>query len=494
MRTYTTRLFSGDSSSGSEPTSPELSPSLMSTSSSSLSSMCNAATSSYQRRRSASLSGLPAPSFSKKRTLRDVLLERTAHIVPSMIILFVGMLLVLHLIIGIKPGSSLNIDVSPIAFSQDSQKQRMLNAEVVSELERWKHADYAKQHLKVYYYDLPTEFNSDLVEDSHRNPPKIRDPFCDENFYSAENTIANFFKNGPVRTYNASEADFFYVPIYTTCYLITNLPNDVNKTGKFFEKAMDIVVNDYPYWNSSDGRDHVMMFAQGFGSRLSGNWTRYRHATFLVHNGDYDEEHFNTHKDIVVPPDLSHYFTPVGITSPNKLVAKTSFVMFGGQVLNTSISDHRGANYSGGVRQFIQSELSAVDGYKVTGVRSETYVEDIKQSVFCLAPHGWHKWSPRPAYAILLGCIPVLISEKQELFLENLIDYSKISYWVHPEEIHGLDNKLRRIKADELMGKEQSMREVWRMLWYGNDGLAEEAIMYSLFRKLATSRTVRSYI
>ncbi|CDF35110.1 Glycosyltransferase, family GT47 [Chondrus crispus] len=333
-----------------------------------------------------------------------------------------------------------------------------------------------------------------LVDDSHSNPPKIRDPFCDESFYSAENTIANFFKNSAVRTNNASEADYFYVPILSTCYLMTNLPNDVEKTGAFFSKAMDHIINEYPYWNRSDGRDHVFMFAQGFGARLSGDWGRYRHATFLVHNGDYEEEHFSTHKDIVVPPDLSHYFKPVGLAHPERLLPKDNFVLFGGQILNTSISDHRGSNYSGGVRQFIQSDLADTDGYKVTGVRSTTYIEDMMGSVFCLAPHGWHKWSPRPAYAVLLGCIPVVISEKQKLFLEGLVDYSQISYWVRPHEIRDLDRKLRSIRHEEITRKELALRDVWRLFWYGEEGLAEQAILYSLHRRLDAARPIREYI
>lgn len=370
----------------------------------------------------------------------------------------------------------------------------MSNLEIVKELERWKDEAYAKSRLKVYYYELPSKYHKDLVEESHNNPPPIRDPYCNESFYSAENTIANFFKTSSVRTQNASDADYFYVPVLTTCYLMTNLPNDVEKTGAFFEEAMDVVINEYPYWNRSDGRDHIFMFAQGFGARLSGNWTRYRHATFLVHNGDYDEDHYNTHKDIVVPPDLSHYLEPVDLKYPGRLLQKKNFVLFGGQVLNTSISDHRGSNYSGGVRQYISANLSDADGYRITGVRSTTYVQDIMDSVFCLAPHGWHKWSPRPAYAILLGCIPVVISEKQELFLEDLVDYSQISYWVKPGEVRELDKKLRSIGYEEVTRRERAIREVWRLFWYGSEGLAKEAIMYSLYQKLGTSKLNRQYV
>lgn len=72
------------------------------------------------------------------------------------------------------------------------------------------------------------------------------------------------------------------------------------------------MIHDYPYCNRPDGRDHLFMFTQGFGARFAGDWQKYRHSTFLVHIGHYDKAHLDTHKFIVVPPDLSHYFIPVG--------------------------------------------------------------------------------------------------------------------------------------------------------------------------------------
>lgn len=486
MSTRAPRSATSGSSSGSEPTSPEFSPLKPSPNFSSTSLGC-----SRVRHRRFYPADVPAsPDAAKRRLLADALFGGFDRMLPSLAAMLIALFLVFHLL---STGQRPKIDLSPIGFAP-YPGNRMSNAQVVAELQNWKDPEFASSRIKVYYYDLPPKFNQELVDESHRNPPKIRDPFCDESFYSAEYTIANHFKNSPVRTMNASEADYFYVPILSTCYLMTNLPNDVEKTGAFFEEAMDVVINEFPYWNQSDGRDHVFMFAQGFGARLSGDWTKYRHATFLVHNGDYDEDHFNTHKDIVVPPDLSHYLKPVGLTHPGRLLQKKNFVLFGGQILNTSISDHRGSNYSGGVRQFIQSDLAGVDGYKVTGVRSTSYIQDMLESVFCLAPHGWHKWSPRPAYAVLLGCIPVVISEKQELFLEDLVDYSEISYWVKPEEIRELDKKLRGVGHQELTRRERGMRDVWKLFWYGPEGLAEQAILYSLHQKMGSSKPTRWYI
>lgn len=477
----TAKMDSPASSSGSEPTTPEFSPSMATGS-------APKPGANAHRRRFAIHSVPSPPAFHKRRPIRDVLIDRMGPLAPSVLTLFIALLFIFHFVTGLSAPP-----LPSLSFAPDPSSGRMTNREVLAEVQRWSSTTYARDRLRVFYYDLPNDVNVGLVSESHRNPPKIRDPFCDRNFYSAEHRIAQFFRDGPIRTRNASNAHFFYVPIYTTCYLLTNLPNDVGRTGRFFENAMRAVVQDYPYWNATDGRDHIFMFAQGFGARLAGDWRKYRQATFLVHNGDYEEDHFNSHKDIVVPPDLSHYLKPVGMTS-RTLLPKSNFVLFGGQVLNTSISDHRGSNYSGGVRQYVQREYGKADGYRITGVRSASYVQDMMESVFCLAPHGWHKWSPRPAYSILLGCIPVIISEMQEMFLGNLLDYTALSYWVHPAEITQLDSKLRAVSPEQLHMKELAIRDVWRLFWYGQHGLAEESIMYSLYRKMAASNPQRSYL
>lgn len=317
--------------------------------------------------------------------------------------------------------------------------------------------------------------------------------FCDTNFYSAEHAIAQVFKNHAVRTHDPTEADFFYVPIYTTCYLLTNLPNNTTKTGEFFSRGLDMVINEYPYWNQSDGRDHLFMFAQGFGARLAGDWNRISNAIFLVHNGDYAEAHFSPHKDIVVPPHLTDYLEPVALSHRKTPIMKKSFAMFGGQVVKQDVSDHRGSNYSGGVRQYIEAHLRDREGYKITGVRSKSYVQDMRESVFCLAPTGWHKWSPRPAYAMLLRCIPVVISEEQILPFENLIDYRRTSVWIKPSEVDGMDDKLRRLSQDTIAERLEAIDVVWPLFWYGDSGLAGEAILYSLSKRVTSSKAQRLF-
>lgn len=275
----------------------------------------------------------------------------------------------------------------------------------------------------------------------------------------------------------------------------------MTRTGEFFSKGMmEHVVNGMPYWKRSMGRDHVFMFTQGFAGRLSGDAEGiWRNSVFLVHNGELTAGEYVAHKDVTVPPELKEYFRPIwmegrGRDGEVQLKVKKWFVQFGGQVVRADVEDHRGRNYSGGVRQFVQRELVGRKGYRITGVREGSYVDDMMESVFCLAPEGWHPWSPRPYYAVLLGCIPVIISEKQELAFEDLINWDDFAVWVRPGDVKKMDEALRKFKMKDIERRLQAMQKVWRLLWYGEEGLANEAILYQLYRRRYVSKLKRKFI
>ncbi|GAB0494649.1 hypothetical protein MMPV_005945 [Pyropia vietnamensis] len=454
----------------------------------------------------------------------------------------------------------------------------------VAELARWSDSTYVRSRLRVYVYDLPEEFNEALVRRSHEVPPRIRDPLCDASFYSAEVSLHRFLLTSPVRTLDPDDADFFYVPIYTTCFLMTHLPNNLTATGAHFAAGMNRIIREYPFFNRSGGRDHVYTFTQGFGGRHAGDWRRIRNGIFLVHNGEWTADEFTSHKDVVLPADLTHYLLPVyvqpsrgGATSagvaggtlghglPTAVAAtdvdeqkedfgagagggkrvgeggthqsddtgtpssehkvggsstsegavsrttateaaaaaaaaaavpvpKTHFLVFGGQVLSANVSDERGSNYSGGVRQYVMEHLAHLPGYRLTGVRSRTYLTDLADARFCLCPEGWHPWSPRPVYAVLSGCIPVVVSERQELPLSTRVNWDAFTVWVRPAHVAGLDAALRAIPDAEVAAKQAAMRSAWRALWYGPGGLAQQGVLAELAARKGHVRYRREFV
>lgn len=349
-------------------------------------------------------------------------------------------------------------------------------------------------HLKIYVYELPKLFNKEQLDINRRHPPPIRDPNCTGNFYSAEYSLHQFLLNSPFRTMDPWLADYFYVPSYSSCFLINNHPNNLTKTGLFHQKLYHHISSKYSYFNLSRGRDHLWTFSQGFGAKMFGNWKLINNGLFLVHNGQFTLDEFTPHKDIPIPPDLSGYNFPSVYELPrHKRPVRKWLGHFGGTVLPADLKDERGSFYSKGVRQYITKHFTEDPFFRITGTRVDTYIHDMMSSRFCLCPEGWHAWNPRPYQAVILGCIPVLLSEELELAFENVLDYSKFMVRVKPADVSKLKEILGLISEHEVRGMQEEMEKVWRLFSYGQNGLAPYMILDALARRKSPNHIQRNY-
>lgn len=116
-----------------------------------------------------------------------------------------------------------------------------------------------------------------------------------------------------------------------------------------------------------------------------------------------------------------------------------------------------------------------------------------RRNCYDLCLLGWHPWSPRPYYAVMMGCIPVIISQVQELGFEELVDWDSFAVWVRPADISKLDKILRSFSNDELRRRRLAMKRVWRALWYADEGLAYESILKALYSRKYDSAPTREF-
>ena len=350
------------------------------------------------------------------------------------------------------------------------------------------------KNLRIFVYELPSVFNEDQVTRNTLHPPKIWDPNCTANFYSAEISMHRFLLKSEYRTADPEEADFFYIPAYSCCFLINNQPNNLTKTGIFHHKLFDHIRTTYPYFNRSEGRDHVWTFTQGFGARLFGDFRKIRSGIFLAHNGQYTLDDFTPHKDLSIPPDLTGYgFSSYYELPESKRPQKQWLAHFGGTVLPFDLTDERGSHYSKGVRQYIKDHFSHDKDFRITGTRVNTYIKDMTSSIYCLCPEGWHAWNPRPYQAVQLGCIPVLLSDEIELAFEEVIDYSKFMLRVRPSDVGQLKSILLSISPGEIASMQSEMRRVWRLFSYSSAGLAPHMVLKMLARRKPPHHIRREY-
>lgn len=357
----------------------------------------------------------------------------------------------------------------------------------------------AHSDLRVYVYDLPREFNEAELELNARDPPRIRDPDCKANFFSHEYSFHRYLLESPARTSDPDKADFFYVPVYPTCFLLNHLPNNLTRSAEFFGRAFRYVREELPYWRRTGGRDHVFLFSQGFGARMAGTeaWPLLRSSVVLTSNGEYMRYEFTPHKDVVIPPDLSHYIErPVYMRDGGVDVRRRSarLTFFGGSVFPSKQTDHRGSFYSLGVRQYISDNFKGEPDLMLSPTRSPTYLEDAGNSTFCLCPEGWHAWTPRPVEAVLLNCIPVLLTERLELPLAELVNWDEFAIRVRPADVGHLMNILRAVPDDEIARRRTAMARAWRAFSY-NDGYgrAQLSILDALQRRKMPYRLRRTF-
>ena len=163
-------------------------------------------------------------------------------------------------------------------------------------------------------------------------------------------------------------------------------------------------------------------------------------------------------------------------------------------MLPATLKDERGSFYSKGVRQYIKEHFSKDKSFRITGTRIESYIDDMMSSQFCLCPEGWHAWNPRPYQAVILGCIPVLLSEEIELAFEDTIDYSKFMVRIRPGDVSKLKTILKSIDSSEIEAMQSEMERIWRLFSYGPNGLAPHMILDALGRKRTPNHIHRSYL
>lgn len=136
-----------------------------------------------------------------------------------------------------------------------------------------------KKRPLIYVYDLPPDFNSLLLEGRHYRLECVNRIYDGKNstlwtdqLYGAQVALYESILASPYRTLNGEEADFFFVPVLDSCIITRaddapHLSMQEHKglrsslTLEYYRKAYDHIVEQYPFWNRSSGRDHIWVLA-----------------------------------------------------------------------------------------------------------------------------------------------------------------------------------------------------------------------------------------
>jgi glycosyltransferase involved in cell wall biosynthesis len=392
---------------------------------------------------------------------------------------------------------------------------------VKGERESFDGGESALDELKIYIYDLPGEFQQDIVDFNQNHLTELAEKHsmgtqeidCLKNMFSLEYWVPRYLSFSKYVTRNPEEATLFYVPAYTVCQMNNHLPHDFVMLSKFHEKLMRHIKSK-PYWKRKQGRDHVFMFSQGYGARLWGpTFAMIQNSLILSVNGDTylppPREGNKPPQQIIGPGSegkggktrftgkqaaLNPFRPWHDIVVPVKpLVAfsqfaqKTMMVYFQGAVKTKDLT------YSYGTRQYIMDHFAQEPGWFLkqrTSVLDADLMNEFKlhmeQSVFCLCPEGFHAFTPRVVEAIHAACIPVIIGEGYQLPFEHFIDYREFAVFVSRVDVPFLPSILSSVSQAKRTYMQGRMAIAAQQLTYSTEGVtSRHDAMYYLLRQLA---------
>lgn len=389
-----------------------------------------------------------------------------------------------------------------------------------------------KRRPLIYIYDLSPGFNSQLLQGRHWKfecVNRIYDhrnaTMWTEDLYGAEMAFYESILASPHRTLNGEEADFFFVPVLDSC-IITRADDAPHLSLKdymglrsfltldFYKRAHDHIVEQYPYWNRTSGRDHIWFFSWDEGacyapkeiwnSMMLVHWgntnSKHNHSTTAYWGDNWDNipsskrgNHpcFDPEKDLVVPA----WKRPDGSRLSKKLWARPreerkTFFFFNGNLGPAYEKGRPESTYSMGIRQKVAGEFGSSPNMEgklgkqhaedviVTPLRSENYHEDLASSVFCGVMPG-DGWSGRMEDSILQGCIPVIIQDGIFLPYENVLNYESFAVRIGEDDIPNMINILRGFNESEIEFKLSNVRKIWQRFMY------REAVMLEAQRQKA---------
>jgi hypothetical protein len=327
---------------------------------------------------------------------------------------------------------------------------------------------------KVFVYPVPNELLEEGVPRNWREESSMcrYDPG-----YTLEADY--FFLFQQQQTNDPEEADFFFIPHLTTCYFqhcmfgkeddrfpihnpklmhATDQHDCLYKYQPYLEVILDWVIYNYPYYNRSQGMDHVM--AVGHETVAESIYTDeplksiLRFTMLLQVNALLKEYEsvvypgvnmvsFHPRKDISVAPILR---TPeyVDYSFTNKLPnhERPIYLYFRGGI------DMNNYAYSQGVRQTMyllgQNDSRVLVDHHVS---PDQYLKELGLTRYCLYPPGWTLWSGRLAHILHSGCVPFIINDGVLMPYEEMLDWSTMAVKVMQKDMDQVSNILTELES-----------------------------------------------
>lgn len=349
----------------------------------------------------------------------------------------------------------------------------------------------APPSLKIYVYDLPPEFNRIWLSN----------PRCASHLFAAEVALHEALIHSTVRAVNPFEADYFFVPVYVSCNFstINGFPS-LHHARPLLSSAVDLISKSFPFWNRSNGADHVFVASHDYGAcfhamedvAIADGIPNYLKNSILLQTFGMISAHpCQEAEHVVIPP----YISPETDRRPSPETTKRDiFVFFRGK-MEVHPKNISGRFYSRKVRTEIWNKYNGNRRFYLRRHRYDGYQSEIARSVFCLCPLGWAPWSPRLVESVVLGCVPVIIADGIRLPFPEVVPWPEISLTIAERDVSSLESILDRIAATNLSAIQRRLWDpaIRRALLFNSRGVVDGDASWNVLRGLEAMLHRRSW-
>ncbi|KAM3284413.1 putative arabinosyltransferase ARAD1 [Capsicum chacoense] len=347
--------------------------------------------------------------------------------------------------------------------------------------------------VRVYMYDLPRKFTYGVIESytlARGGEKKTDDSLLKYpgNQHSAEWYLFDDLNkpdservgSAVVRVMDPEEADFFYVPFFSSLSLVVNpirsgnnVVANVDKPVYSDEETQESLIEwleQQENWKRNNGWDHVFICQDP--NALYNVVDKVKNGVLLVSDfGRLARNQASLVKDVILPYShrINSYTGDIGVEHRNSLL----FFM-----------GNRYRKEGGKIRDLLFQLLEKEEDVIIKhGAQSRESRREARKgmhtSKFCLHPAGDTPSACRLFDAIVSLCVPVIISDYIELPFEDVVDYRKIAIFVDSNTAVKpgfLVKKLRKISMERILEFQREMKKVKHYYEYADPNGAVKEI------------------
>ncbi|XP_039129582.1 probable arabinosyltransferase ARAD1 [Dioscorea cayenensis subsp. rotundata] len=337
--------------------------------------------------------------------------------------------------------------------------------------------------IRVYVYEMPSKFTYDLLSlfrNTYRETANLTSNGSPVHRLIKQHSIdywlwadliapesQRLLKN-VIRVHRQEEADFFYIPFFTT---ISYFLLEKQQCKALYREALKWVT-DQPAWQRSGGRDHILPVHHPWSFKSVRRFMK--KAIWLLPDMDstgnwYKPGEVWLEKDLILPYVANLDACDAKCVSENQPRRKT-LLFFRGRLKR---------NAGGKIRSKLVQVLHDAEGVVIEegsiGIAGKEVAQHgMLSSIFCLSPAGDTPSSARLFDAIVSGCIPVIVSDELELPFEGILDYRKIALFVSSTDAvqpGWLVNFLRSIGSKQIKSMQDNLLKYSRHFLYSSPAL-----------------------